>query len=129
LSSNEWLPPANHHQRFLLETKKLICHLIEKFGCSDDSEKKFPMKTVSAMTSALFCRPCQLPEIRVTRLGEFSPIGWLLTLSFFANDRNSANSSTTFPQCTSYAFILLKWVGLHFEGLVRKRIWSPCLKS
>jgi hypothetical protein len=44
-----------------------------------------------------------LTAIRVTRLGEFSPIGWLLTLgSYLQNHRSTPNSCATFFQGKSY---------------------------
>jgi hypothetical protein len=47
--------------------------------------------------------------IRVTRLGEFSPIGWLLTLTcFFLNDRSSPHFGLLVPHSTSYILILSK---------------------
>jgi hypothetical protein len=45
---------------------------------------------------------------RVTRMGEFSPIGWLFTLGSFFNDRTTANFWTAFSQLTGYVFILTK---------------------
>jgi hypothetical protein len=46
---------------------------------------------------------------RVTSLGEFSPIGWLLTLgSFLMTEVCSSNLWTTFSQCISNVSILTK---------------------
>jgi hypothetical protein len=46
---------------------------------------------------------------RVTRLGEFLPIGWFFLLgSFFENDRSSANLWTTFLSCISHELIVTK---------------------
>jgi hypothetical protein len=49
----------------------------------------------------------------VTRLGEFSPIGRLLTMSsFVANYRSSQNIRATLFHCKSYELILTKkWLG------------------
>jgi hypothetical protein len=70
----------------------------------------------------------RLLENRVTRLGKFSPIGWLLTLgSFWKLQQQRKNFLTTFSQQTSHVFILTKNgfcfnCGDFFTNLV---IWSP----
>jgi hypothetical protein len=58
---------------------------------------------------------------RVTRLHEFSPIGWLFSLGsfFLITEVCSPNLWATFSLGKSYAVILTKrWVGLHFGRFV-----------
>jgi hypothetical protein len=59
-----------------------------------------------------YVQSCSIPKFlglssRVTRLGEFSPVGWWLSLGqIVLNYRSSANSWANFFQEISYVFVL-----------------------
>jgi hypothetical protein len=73
-----------------------------------------------------------LPEVRVTRLGEFLPIGWLLSLSYnliITEVAESLDLHTFFPRNLLCINFYEWWFGLQLGWLFRKLIWSPCPKS
>jgi hypothetical protein len=63
----------------------------------------------------------------VTRLGEFSTTGWLLTLSSCLEITKVATFlGDSFPHlmpCNNY---YKKWIGLYFGQIYHNLIWSPC---
>jgi hypothetical protein len=65
---------------------------------------------------------------RVTGLGEFSPIGplYLYIWQLCENYESIPHIWATFFHGYVSAFILTKWVGLHFGRFFHKLIWSPC---
>jgi hypothetical protein len=65
---------------------------------------------------------------RMTRLGEFSPDGWLFNLlSFFENYWSSPHFLAIFPQLRLCINFGKKGLGyLHFGRFFNKLIWSPC---
>jgi hypothetical protein len=67
------------------------------------------------------------PVDRVTRLGEFSPFGWLFTLGSFSKiSKVTQILGATFVHSTSCVLIFGKtWVGVHFVQFFHKLIWSP----
>jgi hypothetical protein len=70
------------------------------------------------------------PCYRVTRLGEFSPIGWLFTLGGFVEFyRRALICGTIFPTGeVVHWFWPKKSVGLHLGPFFHKLVWShwPC---
>jgi hypothetical protein len=65
---------------------------------------------------------------RVTRLGEFSPIGWMFTLGYFFS--KIAQWTQKFFSIVKCRYICMNqdknWVCLHFGRFCHKHIWSPC---
>jgi hypothetical protein len=62
---------------------------------------------------------------RVTRLGKFSPNGWLLSLgNYFENCRKSSHFWAIFETVRLFNFDK-KCLGLHFGRFYHKLIWSP----
>jgi hypothetical protein len=63
---------------------------------------------------------------RVTRLGEFSPIGRLFTLGSFLKITKVAHifGASFFPRKKGCVDFSKKWLGLHFERIFQKLIWS-----
>jgi hypothetical protein len=52
--------------------------------------------------------------------------GWPDWANFLENYRNSPHFWATFSKAKSSTLILTKiWIGLHFERLFSKRVWSP----
>jgi hypothetical protein len=66
--------------------------------------------------------PKRYLHIRVTRLGEFSPVGWFFTMDIFLKIIEVAQKA----HGKGYATILAKLFRLHFGRLFLKLIWSPC---
>jgi hypothetical protein len=63
---------------------------------------------------------------RVTRLGEFSPLGWLFTVDNFYKIKEVAqNFILLFPRKSCGFLFVKKWVGLHLGWLFHELIWSP----
>jgi hypothetical protein len=63
---------------------------------------------------------------RVTRLGDFSPLGRLSTLSSFIKIPSRRQLSDTYFHGKIFVLIWTKnWVGLHFGRLFNKLLWSP----
>jgi hypothetical protein len=68
----------------------------------------------------------ELLAYRVTRLGEFSPIGGLITLQCFKNLLSSINVLASLSHGNSYVFILTKnGFGNVLGDFLNKLIWSP----
>jgi hypothetical protein len=66
----------------------------------------------------------------VTRFGEFSPIGQLLTLgSYFKNTKVAIILGLLFYRGKSDVLILTKMVWAILWALFHKLIWSPCAGS
>jgi hypothetical protein len=66
---------------------------------------------------------------RVTRLGEFSPVGWLILGDFFPKLQMYHNFFATFPRSDNYALILTReWLGdilgYFFHKLIRGRCYN-----
>jgi hypothetical protein len=69
-------------------------------------------------------------QIRVTRLGEFSPNGRLLSLgSYFENGRSSSNFVLSFSRRKVFIHFDKKCSGQHFGRFFHKLIWSPWQSS
>jgi hypothetical protein len=68
-----------------------------------------------------------LLTIRVNRLGEFSPFGWLFSLGFVLKIREVAHIFWPIFSTVKFRYYFRQiWVGLRFGRFFHKLIWSPC---